>query len=459
MSDQGELSARFDDAAQSAADQQQFDVPSGGKPGGGTAPFDAPDFDAPAEEQPAFDAFPEPSAGAVAPEPAPFEASALDASVFRPPAVPMPQTGSQPLFVPETPAAEAPASPNVFGQAQLAQNAPVHTGPMPVFAAPVPQDDDPDLGSLDDGPGVEHYAGVDMSGPGTPPKPGTPSSGNWQMPEWMREETEANAANPDRELGLDETELRKDRSRTMMFAGIGVLLLALFVALGIWVLGGSDAGTPNGSKVQPVELPSPAISDETATTPPAAVTDKPLQKFKGAGSRTVGTITDTMAHLSYPQFAAPWKLPTKQNKLAQAGWSGQQIMVTEHAGTQLWYGTILSAKLSPVELSLLKGGNLKETTVAVAASLENRLYAFKHGNKPIASQAITVDGHKGWLIGSYYTFKRAGIKATGEVVVTAMVETGGKVPSVLFVSVPNTAKTMWPIVNTIFAQLKVIPAT
>src|SRR6185295_14366642 len=100
MSDQGELSARFDDAAQSAADQQESDVPSGGKPGDGTSP----DEGAPAGETPAFDAFPAPSADAVAPEPAPFEASALEASVFRPPAVPMPETGSQPVFVEETPA-------------------------------------------------------------------------------------------------------------------------------------------------------------------------------------------------------------------------------------------------------------------------------------------------------------------------------------------------------------------
>jgi hypothetical protein len=428
MSDQGELSARFDDAGQSAADQQQFDVPPGRKPGEGTASFDAPGLAAPAEGNPAYDAFPEPPA-------------------------PMPQTGSQRVFAEETP-----ASPTVFGQAQLAQNAPLHTGPMPVFSAPVPQDDEPDLGSLDEGPGDEHYAGVDMSGPGTPPKPGTPSSGNWQMPDWMREETEANAANPDRELGLDETELRKDRSRTMLFAGIGVLLLILFVVLGVFVLGNNDSGTPTDSKVQPTELPSPAISDETGTTPPAPVADKPLQKFKGAGSRTVGTITDTMARLSYPQFATPWTLPTKQNKLKQPGWSGQQIMVTERAGTQLWYGTILSAKLSPVELSLLKGGNLKQTTVGVAGSLENRLYAFKHNSKPIASQAITVDGHKGWLIGSYYTYQRVGIKASGEVVVTAVVETGDKIPSVLFISVPNTAKTMWPLINTIFDQLKVLPA-
>src|SRR4051794_13759955 len=135
MSDQGELSARFDDAAQSAADQQQFDVPPGRKPGKGTASFDAPGLDAPAEENPAYDAFPEPPA-------------------------PMPQTGSQRVFTEETP-----ASPTVFGQAQLAPNAPLHTGPMPVFAAPVPQDDEPDLGSLDEGPGDEHYAGVDMSGP------------------------------------------------------------------------------------------------------------------------------------------------------------------------------------------------------------------------------------------------------------------------------------------------------
>src|SRR4051794_28862717 len=108
MSDQGEPSAGLDDAAQSAADQQRFDVPSGGKPGDGAS-----------GETPAFDAFPAPSTGAATPE-----VSAREASVFRPPAVPMPQTGSQPLFVPETPEE---SSGTVFGQARLAQNAPAHT--------------------------------------------------------------------------------------------------------------------------------------------------------------------------------------------------------------------------------------------------------------------------------------------------------------------------------------------
>ncbi|MEO5877900.1 MAG: hypothetical protein ABIS86_00785, partial [Streptosporangiaceae bacterium] len=191
--------------------------------------------------------------------------------------------------------------------------------------------------------------------------------------------------------------------------------------------------------------------------PLAVVQDKKLQTFKGAGASTVGTVTDAMAGLSYPQFAAPWKLPTKQNKLAQSGWSGQQIMVTERAGTQLWYGTILSAQVSPVELALLRGSDLKQTTIGVATSLENRLYAFKHTSKPIASQALTIDGHKGWLVGSYLTYERAGIRAGGEVIVTAVVNTGRDVPSVLFASVPNTAKTMWPIFNTLISQLKVLP--
>lgn len=402
----------------------------------------------------------------------------------------MPQTGPQPVFAVPTESSadlpvmrlpvEAEGESGVGGQLVAESGQAVNgSGSGEFFAAPVessgfgkpvapapgvfphvasqeaaaPSEGAAELGSLDEGPGVAQYAGVDMSGPGHPPKPGTPSSGNWRMPEWMHEETEANRAAGSQGGGFDETEMKRDRSRTALFAGVGVLGIALIGGLGFFVLKGGDGeGTdakvkPTTAKTAPEVVPG---EQEKITVPP----DKALAKFKGAGSPISGTVTDPMSGLSYPQFGQGWVLPTKKNKLGQSGWSAQQILVTEHKGTQYWYGTVLSAPLGPVERRVVQG-DIKETAAAVSASLENRLYIFQHNTKPIASQALTVSGKKGWLIANYLTYKRPTIKATGELVVTVVVDTGKEVPSVLFMSIPNTHKALYPDVNKVLAQLKV----
>ncbi|WP_460364611.1 hypothetical protein [Actinocorallia lasiicapitis] len=223
------------------------------------------------------------------------------------------------------------------------------TGPQPVlgeepvgvqsvFRAPEAAAE-AELGDLDSGPGVAQYAGVDMSGPAGPAKAGIPSSGNWQMPDWMREETEANRAAGVSGAGLDEDEMKRDRTRTYAIAGLSVLGVALVAALAVVVLGndgGDDPEVKSPGAVVPGEsnsaVPSPAPG-ETLQVPARA--DKPLKKFTGAGSPVVGMINDSASGLAYPRLGGKWVVPTKQNKLAQPGWTGQQIMVTEHVGSVL----------------------------------------------------------------------------------------------------------------------------
>lgn len=325
--------------------------------------------------------------------------------------------------------------------------APVPPAPGRASAA----SEDAAFGGLDDGPGVAQYAGVDMSGPAGPPKAGIPSSGNWRMPEWMREETEANLAASAEGGGLDEGEMLRDRSRTYVFAGLGVLALIGFVALGFVVFKGGKGGSDAEVKPQP-GVTSPATSETTQTKLPP---QKKLMTFKGSGSPVAGVLADPASGLSVPKFGGGWVEPTKKNKLAQSGWSGQQILVTEKKGTQLWYGTVLTAPLGPVERRIwAKGGDLQKNTVAVAASLEGRLYGFPHTGKDLASQPLQVGGRNGWLVARYLKYDRAPIRSTAEVVVTALVDTGEQYPSVLFVSMPNTHKKLWPDINTVISQLK-----
>ncbi|GAB2849119.1 hypothetical protein GCM10022221_55650 [Actinocorallia aurea] len=299
------------------------------------------------------------------------------------------------------------------------------------------------------------YAGVDMSGPAGPVKAGIPSSGNWRMPDWMREETEANKQAGVQNAGFDENEMRRDRGRTYLIAGVGVVALAAFAVLGFLVLGGEDSAAEDDARVGPsvtTQAPAPKLTKDPAAQQPL----QELRRFKGTGSPVAGAVADEASGLTYPAFGGKWTVPTKKNKLFQAGWSGQQIMVTEQKGTQLWYGTILSKPLGPVEKRLAGSGtSLQDKTELVAAGLEAQLYSFPHKNKPIASQELNLDGGKGWLVASQYSFDRTPIRAKSEIVVTALVDTGKKSPSLLFMSMPNTAKKLWPDINAVVDGLRI----
>jgi hypothetical protein len=54
------------------------------------------------------------------------------------------------------------------------------------------------------------------------------------------------------------------------------------------------------------------------------------------------------------------------------------------------------------------------------------------------------------------TYNRPGTKATGDVMTVAIVDTGKQEPAVLFMSVPNTNRKLWPDVNYVVRQLKVM---
>ncbi|MFC0042423.1 hypothetical protein [Actinomadura rayongensis] len=293
---------------------------------------------------------------------------------------------------------------------------------------------------------------VAPSGDAGPGKPGRPSSGNWQMPSWMADEESA-----DRELDgatgspFDEP---SGRSRILLFGGIGLLVVALAAAGGVYYLKhrGSDPAPAKGTLRRtsaPAAVPSAAL-------PP----DRPLRTFAGTPSRIAGRVSDTGSGLLYPRFARPWQTPSKKNKLGVPGWSGQQILVTERHAGRLWYGQFLTGTLQPTLRSAYSGPqSVKSVTALAAKGLEESYYAFPHRSAPLASEALTVGGHRGWLVASYYAYRRPPFRATGEVVATAVIDTGRETPALVFASLPNTNKKLWPDLNRFFAQLKVLPAS
>ncbi|MEV5831790.1 hypothetical protein AB0L25_40150 [Spirillospora sp. NPDC052242] len=299
-------------------------------------------------------------------------------------------------------------------------------------------------GSKDEPP--SNYVPAVPTGSDRPVKSGKPSSGNWQMPDWMADEAAA-----DEKLGASGDPLETGgRSRLVLFGGVGLLVAALIAAGGVYFLtrGGGD---------EPDKAGRTGAAEQSVTAQASMPPDAKLETFAGTPSRVLGRVNDDMAGLSYPRLGPPWQVPTKENKLGTPGWSGQQIVVTERGGAQMWYGQLLTGTLIPSLQGSYSGpDSVKQVAGLAAEGYLAQYYGFQDAQKPLASQALDVDGRKGWLVASYLTYERQGVRATGEIVATAVIDTGRKAPAVVFASLPNTHKKLWPDLNRFLASLKVI---
>ncbi|MFD0901469.1 flagellar basal body-associated FliL family protein [Actinomadura sediminis] len=345
----------------------------------------------------------------------------------------------------ETPA-EQPAGGEAAAEAP-AEESDVRVAPRPDEQdAPQWEGDLFDGDDADGGEGVPNYVPAVPTGSTQPAKPGKPSSGNWQMPDWMADEAAA-----DEKLGASGDALETGgRSRLVLFGGVGLLVAALIAAGGVYFLtrGGGD---------EPDKAGRTGAADRSVAAQVSMPPDAKLETFAGTPSQVLGRVNDDMAGLSYPRLGPPWQVPTKENKLGTPGWSGQQIVVTERSGDQLWYGQLLTGTLIPsLQGSYTGPDSVKQVAGLAAEGYLAQYYGFQDGTKPLASQALDVDGRKGWLVASYLTYEREGVRATGEIVATAVIDTGREAPAVVFASLPNTHKKLWPDLNRFLGSLKVI---
>jgi hypothetical protein len=285
---------------------------------------------------------------------------------------------------------------------------------------------------------------------GPPPKPGKPSSGNLRLPDWMRDENGGASGGAARPPVEDEDD---GRSRRPMFVGVGLLVVGLVAAGGAYVVKGGGDTSNAAAPSRPTTAPSPSAT-RSAQSP--AQPQKPLPRFRGTHSKVIGRVTDARSGLSYPRLAKPWATPAKRSPMTELGFGASQFVVTENSGGQpTHWARLMSAELGGAAKDDYAGpGSEREAATRVAQMYEERMYGFRHKKRSLASQPLDIDGHKGWLVSDYLTFRRPGLKATGDVVALALVDTGHKAPGILLMSAPNTDKKLWPDVNFVVRSLK-----
>jgi hypothetical protein len=296
----------------------------------------------------------------------------------------------------------------------------------------------------DDHPGMWDKV-VAPSGP--PPQPGKPSSGNLRLPDWMRDEQAASAHESSTET---EDEAASNRA---LYIGVGLLVAGLVAVAAVYVLkGGGDAGSVSHAAAS--TRPSPTAPAQGTKKP---ATQKMLRQFAGQHTLQVGQVVDATAGLSYPRLSRPWAQPVPNSPMTELGFSASQFAVTERAaGQPKRWARLMSARLGGAERAAYTGpGTERAAATQAASTFEARMYGFRHRRKVLASQPLDVGGHRGWLVSYYLTFHRPGVVATGDVIAVAVVDTGKPVPGVVFMSVPNNRRKLWPDINYVVQSLKV----
>lgn len=289
---------------------------------------------------------------------------------------------------------------------------------------------------------------------GPPPKPGKPSSGNLRLPEWMRDEDSGGhySGSPS-----DTTYADEGRSKRTLLIGLGILIAALVAAVGVYLLTSHDdsQASDTAAPSQRSQAPSRSPAGSTENRPAAR---KRLPRFQGVHTKALGRVSDTRSGLSYARFARPWALPAKDSPMNEIGFSASQFAVTEKAGAQpKHWARLMSGQLSGAAKGSYTGPGTEGAAAAEFAEVyETRVFGFPHRKRLLASQPLDIGGHKGWLISDYLKYHRPGVKATGDIMMVAVVDTGKNVPGVLLMTVPNTSRRLWPDLDFVVRSLQIV---
>jgi len=219
----------------------------------------------------------------------------------------------------------------------------------------------------------------------------------------------------------------------LLVAGVAGLLL---------VVGLSAGGTPedrladSGSGRGGLATPP-----EPAPTTPRAVT---------------GRVVDRVARLSYDVLPGDWREWDRDSFRGLLSTIGYYRITQESApNAQTYWANVTSGAISP---RVAVQGDLRATATRLVETLAEDYYP-PHTRQQVAQRELTVDGAAAYLVRYRAVFDPAraeGYSAKSEEVAVLVVDTGEPLPSALYVSLPDTVRTLWPSVDGLLSSVRVV---
>ncbi|MDF5755338.1 hypothetical protein [Spongiactinospora sp. TRM90649] len=322
------------------------------------------------------------------------------------------------------------------------QGPPVPPGPPPGPGGPPPRPrGDTPGGSLSRDPADPNRPFVtagQISGPKTPP------------PERQQELWNTVFGDNYQAMGEDDEDNERSGRPVWIFALVGTVVVAL-VALLLWAFlaGPLAAETPQGTPNSQA-----SVAPKRPTAPKKTLPRLP--RYKGAASQPAGTVTDQAGAITLPRLGRPWRLDARPGVLAEFGYATRQFVPAGRDATgRALFAQVLSGPL-PKRLAGKYSSPENLTPVVSAVAFQARSKYFAEGNTiaKTVHQSKSIGGMPAELIA--YEITSAQTKTT---MVVAAVSTGGDLPTVVFMMVPESKKRLMPDINTVFGNVRLINAS
>lgn len=235
-----------------------------------------------------------------------------------------------------------------------------------------------------------------------------------------------------------------------------LVVLGIVGLIGVLVLTGAVSGLGGaGNRVAapPVRTvgpqPFPLPTDQPPVGPPVLPGPRPTGPVSGR-------VTDAAAGLSYDVLPGAWQgwdLFTFSGMLTTVGY--YRVLQRDAPGGGEYWANINSGLVSPAAASR---DDLVTTARRLVDGFDTAYYP-AHSQHGRQERALTVDGHPAYLVRFVAAFDPAASKgyvARSEQVTVLVVDTGRQLPAVLYVSLPDTVRSLWGSVDPLLASVRVL---
>ncbi len=209
--------------------------------------------------------------------------------------------------------------------------------------------------------------------------------------------------------------------------------------------------------------PDRTLASQAPSTPAPAPTGEPAEPVPTGPSPTPssrpvsGRVVDGTARLSYDVLPGSWRAWDLISFQGLVTTSGYYRLVQQRTpdGGEYW-ANVTSGPVNPNQV----GADLRGTARRLAGTLDGLYYPPAHTRREVVERATTVDGRAAYLVRWLAVFdprRTAGYLARSEVVAVLVVDVGRDQPSVLYLSLPDPVRTVWPSVDSVLGSVRVLP--
>jgi hypothetical protein len=189
---------------------------------------------------------------------------------------------------------------------------------------------------------------------------------------------------------------------------------------------------------------------------PGSATILPSDPVPTAPRTVSGRYEDRVARLSYDVLPGQWREWDREKFGGLQSTLGYYRVTQENAPRDQTYWANVNS--GPVAPDTVATGDLAATAARLIAKLGADYYP-KHARTELVAKTLTVDGAPAALVRYKAVFDpaaAAGYSAKSEQVVVLIVDTGQRLPSALYVSLPDTVRDLWPSIDGLLDGVRVL---